>query len=174
MAFYIRKVDSTQWEDELPVNHNILEMAVDGITNCCKTSGNTLSIWKTDSNDPADLENQKLLTGMAMALDRPVAFTYIFLSDDEIDSLALELQDSPGDTPFEEMASCHRDIANLTLEKMGELAWIIHSKVNDDAEMNIIAEEELSGYTRKFFPNASVLPIEKRNQKRWKRLYDTP
>lgn len=171
MTYFIRKVDSTQWEDELPSEHNILNMAVDGITNCCKTSGNTLSIWQTSSNDPLSEENQKLLTGMAMSLDRPIPFTFIFLSLEELQSLGLELEYSLGDTPFVEVASSHRDISNLTLQKMGELAWVIHGKVNDDEEMKLVAADDLIQYTKSLFNKVDDLPDEKKSQKKWRGLY---
>lgn len=171
MAYFIRKVDSTQWEDELPSEHNILNMAVDGITNCCKTYGNTLSIWQTSSNDPLSDENKRLLTGMAMSLDRPLPFTFIFLSEEELQRLELELESSPGDTPFVEVASSHRDISNLTLEKMGELAWVIHGKVNNDDEIKLVGAEDVVQYTKDIFNKLDDLPVEKRAQKKWKGLY---
>lgn len=171
MPFYIRKVDSSQWEDDLPSTHNFLDMAVDGITNCCRTSENTLSIWKTDNRDPYSLENQKLITAMAMSLDRPIAMTFVFLSDEELQALGLEIVESPGYTPYDELVHNHRDISNLTLERMGRLAWKIHEKVNDDNEMKLIPEEDITLFVKSIFPDANALPAEKREQKKWKKIY---
>lgn len=172
MSFYIRKVDTSKWEDELPEDGDVLDMAVDGITNCCKTYENCLSVWKTESLDPYSEQNKKLLTAMAMSLDKPIAMTVVFLSDNEINSLELELIENDGMTPYTEQASLHRDISNLTLKKIGHLGWTIHQKVNDDAEIKIISEEELVSFVKGIFPNADALPEEKRNQKKWKKIYE--
>lgn len=171
MSFYIRKVDSSKWEDELPQDHNFLEMSVEGITNCCKTYDNALSIWKTDNRDPYSEQNKRLITAMAMSLDRPIAMTLIFLSDDELQTLDLDIVESPGDTPYEALVNLHRDIANLTLERMGRLAWKIHEKVNDDDEIKLIPVEEITSFVREIFPEVSALPPEKREQKKWKNIY---
>ncbi|HDC4470634.1 TPA: hypothetical protein O8U04_004429, partial [Enterobacter kobei] len=152
----IRKVDTSKWEDELPEDGDVLDMAVDGITNCCKTYENCLSVWKTESLDPYSEQNKKLLTAMAMSLDKPIAMTVVFLSDNEIDSLELELIENDGMTPYTEQASLHRDISNLTLKKIGHLGWVIHQKVNDDAEIKIISEEELVSFVKGIFPNADA------------------
>lgn len=61
MSFYIRKVDTSKWEDELPEDGDVLDMAVDGITNCCKTYENCLSVWKTESLDPYSEQNKNFL-----------------------------------------------------------------------------------------------------------------
>lgn len=171
MTYFIRKVSSEQWEDELPENNETLEMAVDGITNCCRTSDNTLSVWRTSSRDPRSEENRKILIGMAMSRDRPAPFSFIFLSEEELVSLNLKLENSLGDTPYTEIASAHCDISELTLKKMGDLAWVIHEKVNDDAEITIVAEQEISEYTRCIFKTVEDLPHEKKIQKKWRGLY---
>jgi len=54
---------------------------------------------------------------------------------------------------------------------MGELAWVIHGKVNDDDEMMLVAEEELKEFTKTLFPKVDQLPDEKRAQKKWRNLY---
>ena len=172
MSFYIRKVDTSKWEDELPDNQDVWDMAVDGITNCCKTYENSLSVWKTESLDPYSEENKKLLTAMAMSLDKPIAMTIIFLSDEEIQDLELELVENEGLTPYVEQASLHRDIANLTLKKIGLLGWTIHKKVNDDNEIKIISEKELVSFVKGIFPSADVLPEQKRSQRKWNNLYN--
>ncbi|WP_414465968.1 hypothetical protein [Klebsiella aerogenes] len=171
MSFYIRKVNTSKWEDALPQSNDFLDMSVDGITNCCKTSDNALSVWKTESQDIYSDENKRLITAMAMALDRPSAMTIIFFSDDDISSLGLDLKETRGQTPYDELADCHRDISNLTLKKIGSLAWKIHEKVNDDDEIKIVSEEEVIGFVRYLFPVVGELPNEKQHQKKWKALY---
>jgi len=171
MSFYIRKVDTSKWEDDLPETDNFLDMSVDGITNCCRTFENALSVWKTESQDIFSDENKRLITAMAMALDRPVAMTIIFLSDKDINDLGLDLLATKGQTAFAEMAECHRDISNLTLNKIGHLAWKIHNKVNNDEEIKLVSEEDLIKFVKFSFPEVSELPKDKQQQKRWKALY---
>ena len=58
MSYYIRSVKHDFWEGELPED-GYLSMSVDGITNCCQTSSNALSIWETDSLDIYDDNNKR-------------------------------------------------------------------------------------------------------------------
>lgn len=170
MSYYIRKVDSQYWEDELPQD-NHLNMAVDGVTNCCRTSSNALSIWKTESNNPYDDYNKKLLAAIALGRDGPAPITFIFLSDDDLSSLELALKQTPGNTSYVEFIDNHRDIINLTLDKIGRLAWVIHEKVNNDNEYNIISFEEITDFTKGIFQEVSSLPEKNQGDRKWKRIY---
>ncbi|WP_404652235.1 hypothetical protein [Raoultella terrigena] len=170
MSYYIRKVDSQYWEDILPED-NHLNMSVDGVTNCCKTSSNALSIWKTESNNPYDDYNKKLLTAIALGRDGPAPMTFIFLSDDELAGLELTLDATPGNTSYNEFVDKHRDIINLTLDKIGRLAWAIHKKVNNDDDYNIVSCEEIMDFTKDIFPDINSLPEKNKGDRKWKRIY---
>ncbi|HCB0506775.1 TPA: hypothetical protein MYN45_004210 [Klebsiella variicola subsp. variicola] len=170
MSYYIRRVNSEFWEDELPKD-GYLSMPVDGITNCCKTFSNTLSIWKADSLDIYDASNKKLLAAIALVYDRPRPLTFIFLTDEELSSIGLILDETPGDTPVEDYRPKHRDICSLTLDTIGKLAWIIHEKVNNDDCYNLITAEEVSEFTKEMFPEFDLLPEKNKAQKKWSCLY---
>ena len=170
MSYYIRRVDAKYWDDALP-DDNHLNMSVDGVTNCCKTSSNALSIWKTESNDPYDDYNKKLLAAIALGRDGPAPITFIFLSDKELSDLGLALKQTPGLTSFSEFVDKHRDIVNLTLDKIGRLAWVIHQKVNDDDDYNIVSGEEIIDFTKSIFPDVNSLPEKNKVQRKWKSIY---
>ncbi|HDS7794632.1 hypothetical protein ACRAOD_16645 [Raoultella ornithinolytica] len=170
MSYYIRRVNSDFWEDNLPED-GYLSMPVDGITNCCRTSSNTLSIWKTESLDIYDENNKKLLAAIALVYDRPIPLTFIFLSDEELLDAGLTLDETLGDTPVDECKDKHRDISNLTLNTIGKLAWIIHEKVNNDGCYNLITAEDVSLFTKELFPEINTLPEKNQGQKKWRNLY---
>ncbi|HBS3519831.1 hypothetical protein ACNPNM_04130 [Klebsiella variicola] len=170
MSYYIRSVKSDFWEGELPED-GYLSMSVDGITNCCQTSSNTLSIWETDSLDIYDDNNKRLLTAIALIYDKPRPLTFIFLTDEELSSIGVTLQETPGATPVEDCKEKHRDICKLTLDSIGKLAWIIHKKVNSDDFYNLVSEDEVSGFTKEMFPEFDSLPEKNKTQKKWRGLY---
>ncbi|HIE8673090.1 hypothetical protein [Klebsiella variicola] len=170
MSYYIRSVKSDFWEGELPEGGH-LSMSVDGITNCCQTSSNALSIWKTDSLDVYDDNNKRLLAAIALIYDKPRPLTFVFLSDEELSSIGVTLQETPGATPVEDYKEKHRDICKLTLDSIGKLAWIIHEKVNSDDYYNLVTEDEVSGFTKEMFPDIDSLPEKNKIQKKWRGLY---
>ncbi|HHC4240655.1 MULTISPECIES: hypothetical protein [Klebsiella pneumoniae complex] len=170
MSYYIRSVKHDFWEGELPED-GYLSMSVDGITNCCQTSSNALSIWETDSLDIYDDNNKRLLTAIALIYDKPRPLTFIFLTDDELSSIGVTLHETPGATPVEDCMGKHRDICKLTLDTIGKLAWIIHEKVNSDDCYNIVTEDEVSGFTKEIFPELDSLPEKNKQQRKWRSLY---
>lgn len=172
MSYYIRRVNSDFWEGNLPEDDDYLSMSVDGITNCCKTSSNALSIWKTDSLSIHDECNKKLLSAIALVYDKPRPLTFIFLSDDELSSIGLELDVTPGDTPVVEYQGEHRDICKLTLDSIGKLAWIIHQKVNDDNSYNLVSAEEICNFTKEMFPDVDALPDKNKADRKWRNIYN--
>lgn len=170
MAYYIRRVNCDYWEDPLP-EEGYLQMPVDGVTNCCRTTSNALSIWKTDSLDIHAEDNKKLLSAIALVYDRPIPLTFIFFSDEELHELGVTLDSTPGDTPVEDQKDKHRDISNLTLDTIGKLAWMIHGKVNNDESYHIVSSEEITTITKQIFPIVDELPEKNKNQKKWKGIY---
>lgn len=57
MAYYVRKISRSKWQDN-PLSTNeekalqeIRNVAADAITNCIKTTGNRLSIWRVEEKN---------------------------------------------------------------------------------------------------------------------------
>ncbi|MCV5527097.1 hypothetical protein OFN18_34065, partial [Escherichia coli] len=63
--YYIRRINPLRWNGDLPKDGNYLSLGTDGITNCCKTTDNELSIWLTDSKNPESENNKKVLAVIA-------------------------------------------------------------------------------------------------------------
>ncbi|MDY7622545.1 hypothetical protein ABUK00_07740 [Raoultella planticola] len=171
MSYYIRSIKSEFWENELP-NGGHMTMPTDCITNCLKTTSNSLSIWKTESLEIHDECNKNLLAAIALSVDRPKQYKVVFISDEELEELGLTLAETLGDTPFEEYQHTHRDITNLTLDTIGKFAWLIQSKVNDDGEfIDIVSVEEVVDFIKNIFPDKDSLPDKPKSCKKWRDIY---
>ena len=54
MAYYVRKISRSKWQesqlstDEVKALEEVRSVKADAITNCIKTTGNKLSLWKVD------------------------------------------------------------------------------------------------------------------------------
>ncbi|CAH6248598.1 hypothetical protein V5043_23310 [Enterobacter kobei] len=172
MAYYIRKVTPTKWNGEKPDDGNYLKLGTDGVTNCCRTTDNELSIWKTDSNDPQSDENKTLLAAIATGSDRPATMDFIFISDTELQENELSLKETPGKTPIESMRNLHRDIDHLDIDKLGKLGMLIHEKVNSDDDIHRVSQSTIKQYVRSNFPDGSVDGEILKSIDGWSRLYN--
>lgn len=172
MTYYIRKVTPSKWSGSTPKDRDYLKLGTDGITNCCRTTANELSIWKTDSNDPLSDENKVLLAAIATGSDRPATMDFIFISDEDIQENGLSLKETKGKTPIESMQSLHRDIEDLDVEKLGKLGVLIHEKVNNDEEIHRVSQSTIKQYVRTIFPEGTDNANTLKNIDGWSRIYN--
>lgn len=172
MAYYIRKVTPAKWNGEIPDDGNYLKLGTDGVTNCCRTTENELSIWKTESNDPQSDENKTLIAAIATGSDRPATMDFIFISDEELEKNNLSLKVKPGKIPIESMRNLHRDIENLDIDKLGRVGILIHRKVNSDAEIHRVSQSKIKQYVKSEFPDGSAESDILKSIDGWSKVYN--
>lgn len=129
MCFYVRKITRSKWTPNENIT-DVSELSADAITNCLRTTGNSLSIWKIDSID----ELKDAVLAIASQQDRLDTIDIVIIDKDKIDEKNLSLTKSSGITIYKDFINRHYDICNLTHSSLGKVALIIveYCKKNSD------------------------------------------
>jgi len=116
MSLLVRKIERSKW-----VQNDILngqEVSADAITNCMKTSGNTLSVWQIA--DESNLEEAVLaIASNFKSLD---AIDIALFDESNLGQAGLQIVATPGITPVARLKSAHRNLAGLTYRALGIMA----------------------------------------------------
>ena len=129
MSLAVRKITFSKWnqrkilEGELP--------SADAITNCMKTTRNTLSTWLIA--DPTELEDAVLaIISPFKSLDTidVVTIELSLLQDNN-----LELKASPGITHYAAFRDKHHDISNLDYDSLGRAANVIVTSIKQNSRV---------------------------------------
>ncbi|EMJ0104201.1 hypothetical protein P9477_13965 [Enterobacter mori] len=132
MAIYIRKIIKSKWDWRNPISSDVAALALgtDGVTNCCKTSGNTLSIWKIDSDSLTSADDKKVVATLVTNGGSLSPIDCIILSDEDIQSCGLSVDQKDGDSLINDVKSKHYNIVNLDMSTVSALGLIIKKKVS--------------------------------------------
>lgn len=135
MTLYIRKVLASKWLPKSPLaeGDDPLSMETDGITNCCKTSKNTISIWKVDSRELQSDNDKKVILTLSTNGGSLAPIDCVFIESDEIESLGLSVVKSEGDSLLDEIKNeLHYDICNLNMSSLIKFGRFINVKVRGE------------------------------------------
>jgi len=129
MSYYIRKIARSKWqENQLSTNevdaiNEVKNVKADAITNCIKTTGNKLSLWKVDEKRDVIEDIVPLIVGF----ERPDTCDIIYISDEVFKEEDIELEQSPEDanTPIEELKQYHYNAIVGNYEGLGKFAKIV-------------------------------------------------
>ena len=119
MALLVRKIEKSKWMQKNILNGELA--SADAITNSLKTTNNTLSVWRVES----EAEIEKAVLAIVSESQHLDAIDIIILDQEEIKSKKLELTNSLGKTPFKEFIHNHCDIVQLDYGSLGKVADII-------------------------------------------------
>jgi len=166
MAIYIRKVMKGKWDWRNPVDSNLLamELGTDGITNCCRTSSNTLSIWMVDSDQLITENDKKIVATLSTNGGGLSAIDCIFISDDDISQCGASVRQVDGDSLISDIVSLHYDICDLNVESLGKLGVLINKKISGETHLDEIISQpvikridvgSIKSYISTFIPQAS-------------------
>lgn len=124
--YLIRKINKSKW-----LQINILEeddVTADAITNCLKTTKNTLSVW--------EIENEYDINDAVLAIvsnqDHIETIDVVILSDIELSNQGITIIASSGNTPIESLRDIHRDLTQLTYSKLGVIKDHIVERIRND------------------------------------------
>lgn len=84
MAYYVRKISRSKWqEDPLSADEEkalleVKKVAADAVTNCIKTTGNKLSLWRVEEKRDSIDDIIPLIVGF----ERPDTCDIIYISDE--------------------------------------------------------------------------------------------
>lgn len=119
----IRKISLAKWKSSLIIGADYI--SADAITGCLRTSGNTLSVWKNESQEEYD---QSILALLA-SLTSMETIDIVCVEAKELHQKNLELQETAGFTKAKGLEGLHRDIINLDHGSLKSVAEIIKDKV---------------------------------------------
>lgn len=133
MPLLIRKIDKAKW-----LQNDIVggaEVSADAITNCVKTTKNTLSTWRID--DEAQLNDAVL--AIVSVHDHLDTIDIVCMNQQLLVDEGINFQDTLGKTLISDMANKHVDVVDLTYKSLGIVANCI---------TKCFAENSVKRYTR--------------------------
>lgn len=135
MAYYVRKIARSKWqENQLSANkeqaiEEVKNVKADAITNCIKTTGNKLSLWRVEEKRDSIDDIIPLIIGF----ERPDTCDIIYISDEVFSEEEISLEQSSDDanTPIEELKQYHYNAIVKDYEGLGKFARIVLKSLNN-------------------------------------------
>ena len=123
MSLLIRKVNKSKWfQNDIKEREPV---SADAITSCLRTYGNTLSVWEIESGDELD----EAVLAIVAAHQHLESIDVIHLSPEYLTKNGIDCVHSKGRTPVDDLAENHVDLAKLTYEKLGVIAYHIVDRI---------------------------------------------
>jgi hypothetical protein len=119
VCLLVRKIDRAKW-----MQNDILggeTVSADAITNCMKTTGNTLSAWQI----PGEAAVSDAVLAMASEFRHLDTIDVALLDQSSLHDAGLRVVESPGRTRVQRLVRTHRDIAYLDYDSLGTMARLI-------------------------------------------------
>lgn len=135
MAYYVRKIARSKWQEN-PLSANkeqaieeVKSVKADAITNCIKTTGNKLSLWRVEEKRDSIDDIIPLIIGF----ERPDTCDIIYISDEVFSEEEITLEQSSDDanTPIEELKQYHYNAIVNDYEGLGKFARIVLKSLNN-------------------------------------------
>lgn len=117
MALFVRKIARAKWDDATRVDL----VKADAITGCLRTTQNTLSLWKIDTEE----ELKTALLDIVSCHDKPDTVDLVYFDEGELAEKKLDIDNVVGDTLVEHRKMKHYDIISLDYSKLAAVADII-------------------------------------------------
>jgi hypothetical protein len=138
---FVRMIAGAKWEQSADLREG--EIAADAVTGDLRTRQNSLSFWRCRAAaDDRELRNAAL--AMATARDRLDRLDLVYLDEDWIREIGLEIRATPGNTPVSSLRSSHVDVDQLDLARLGAIAGMIATAHRANAELKMSRLEVLS------------------------------
>lgn len=128
MAKFLRKIERNKWNCECIYCKD--EVSADAITISLRTSGNTLSLWKYETEEGY----QEALLAIIGALDHLVAIDVVVIEEKRLGQKQLELKQTNGLSAYTQYVRNHYDIIGLNYKTLGEVADLIVDYLKSEEE----------------------------------------
>lgn len=122
----IRKVSLAKWKGCLTTDGDYI--SADAVTACLRTTGNSLSVWKADSEN----EMKCALLALVASLQRLDAIEYVILNEEDLAVGNLGVMKTEADNPAIPPKELHHDIVNLDHNALKTVAKLIKKEVSDN------------------------------------------
>lgn len=135
MAYYVRKIARSKWQESQLSNNDVQaveevkRVKADAITNCIKTTGDKLSLWRVEEKRDSIDDIIPLIIGF----ERPDTCDIIYISDELFDEEEIVLEQSSDDanTPIEELKQYHYNAIIKDYEGLGKFAKVVLKSLNN-------------------------------------------
>lgn len=135
MAYYVRKISRSKWPenplstDEAKALEEVRGVKADAITNCIRTTGNKLSLWKVEEKSNSIEDIVPLIIGF----DRPDTCDIIYISDEAFleEGISLEQSFEDANTPLDDLKKNHYNAIIKDYEGLGKFAKVVLKSLNN-------------------------------------------
>lgn len=135
MAYYVRKISRSKWQetplsmDEAKAFEEVKGVKADAITNCIKTTGDKLSLWKVEERKNSIEDIIPLIIGF----ERPDTCDIVYISDEifQQEGILLEQSSEDANTPIEDLKKYHYNAIIKDYEGLGKFAKVILRSLNN-------------------------------------------
>lgn len=122
MSYLLRKLKGSRWAFTNPDNES--EFPADPLADL-NTLTNSLSLYFIEDKR-RDLK--KVIVGLATTREHVENMGYALIKLDDMKNEGFEVIENLGTTPYAEANTLHRELTDLTAEKLTKLARLIHKK----------------------------------------------
>ncbi len=135
MAYYVRKISRSKWQenqlstDKVKALEEVRSVKADAITNCIKTTGNKLSLWRIDEKRCVIEDIIPLILGF----ERPDTCDVIYISEEIFlqEGISLEQSSEDANVPIESLKKYHYNAIIKDYEGLGKFAKIVLESLNN-------------------------------------------
>lgn len=128
MSLLVRKINRNNWPSGIT---NSSDIKADAITNCMRTSHDSMSVYEISSK--ADIDNAFL--AIASNFDRLETFDVVMMDKKVFIDSGINVLNNPGLTPVKDLKNTHWDISDLRYANLGTIAQHINSCVSSNNVM---------------------------------------
>lgn len=123
MELVVRKINRNRW----PQNNedNVFEIASDAITNCLKSSKNTLSVWEIDDENKLD----EAVLALSANFQHLESIDVIILDGKDLIKANVNFRHTKGITPVKDLEHKHIDLCDLNYFSIGIIAEHIAQRI---------------------------------------------
>lgn len=145
--FLARKVTRAKWDRREGLQEG--EVAADAVTTDLRTHDNKLSFWRCGSGSAGEIRSAAL--ALAAGLERLEKVELVWIAASDLVQDGLDLSNSPGRTPIEDLAERHVDVGQLDYSRLGKVAVLVSSALGEDRHRRLARQavrELLAGAIR--------------------------
>ncbi len=138
MGYLGRKFTLAKWSE---LDNSV---CADGVTYCLRTSGNTLSFWKSENLDDASIED--IVLAFVANGDKIERIDIILLDEDFFGANNIGIEETDGNTKVDDLVKNHRDVVSLNIKKLEILSIEMLGLVKEFTSLE--EEDEIEKYQK--------------------------
>ncbi|OGS70993.1 MAG: hypothetical protein A3F91_11240 [Flavobacteria bacterium RIFCSPLOWO2_12_FULL_35_11] len=124
MLLLVRKINRNKWPDKNS-NQDVFDVELDAITNCLKSSKNTLSVWEINTENDLD----EAVLALVSNFQHLEAIDVIIINGSELIKDNVMCVQTKGITPVKDLENSHYDLSELNFYTAGLIAEHIVKRI---------------------------------------------